>query len=87
MMEIAFPPNTKRSGNVIIARKEEVELQKQNSEWQEQYGLFGLLNFFLKMKIKQETGSTDLSLITKQFTSFRLQNNYFKLQKADTLTR
>ena len=37
MMEIAFPPNTKRSGNVIIARKEEVELQKQNSEWEVHY--------------------------------------------------
>ena len=31
-MEIAFPPNTKKSGNVMIALKEEVELRKQNSE-------------------------------------------------------
>ena len=44
MMEIAFPPDTKRSGNVVIALKEEVELRKLNNEWQEDYeGLFGLL--------------------------------------------
>ena len=46
IMDIAFPPNTKRSGNVLIALKDELELRRNNCKWQEDYeGLFGLLKY------------------------------------------
>ena len=43
-MEIASPPNTKKSGKVIQKLKKDLELRKLNCEWQEDFeGLFGLL--------------------------------------------
>ena len=43
-MEIAFPLNTKKSGNVIQKQKEDLELLKLNCEWQEDVeGWFGFL--------------------------------------------
>ena len=43
-MEFTFPANTKKSKNAIQKLKEDLELQKLNCEWQEDFeGLFGLM--------------------------------------------
>ena len=42
-LSIAYPPQTKRSGNIVEDVKSQVELRSLNNEWQEESGgLFGL---------------------------------------------